>query len=134
MVDFIPRIIERVELTIIGQKGNEQNADFLSERVSIMLHLEDKIKNVENQALCQLIWAKKQENTFDIFVGYEVLIIEDVPREMEVHQIKSEKMVAFEHTGNSKSLTDFIKSIYNDWFPGSGYSLNNMDFTQITIC
>jgi len=131
MTDSNPRILERVDLTIIGQRGNEQNADFLSERVSIMLHLEDQIKNVENQALCQVIWAKNKENTFDIFVGYEIIIVESVPIEMEVYQIKSEKMAAFEHTGNSKSLTNFIKSIYDDWLPNSIYSLNNMDFTQI---
>lgn len=131
MTDFNPRIIEKVDFNIVGQKGNPKNAAILSERISIMLHLEDKIKNVENQALCQVIWAKNPEPTFDIFIGYEVLIVEDLPSEMKVYRVKSEKMAAFEYTGSSKSLPDFIKSMYNDWLPGSGYSLNNTDFTHL---
>lgn len=131
MTDFCPRIIERVDLAITGHIGNEENAGLLSERISVMLHLEDKIKNVDNQALCQVLWAKNPENTVDIFIGYEALIVEDLPSEMKVYRVKSEKMVAFEYTGNSKSLTDFVKAIYDIWLPGSGYSLNNTDFTQI---
>ena len=131
MEDLKPRIIENVDLTIVGQKGNEQNAGILSERVSIMLHLEDKIKNVATNALCQVIWVKDQENTYDIFAGYVVSKAEGLPQELTVYQAKSEKIAVFEHIGDTKSLTDFIMSIYDDWLPSSGYNLNNTDFNQI---
>ncbi len=78
-----------------------------------------------------MIWGKHQENTYDIFSGYQVSMVEDLPIELEVYQVKSKKMATFEHTGNTKSLTDFIKSAYDYWLPRSGYSLNNTDFTQI---
>ncbi|MEL6833759.1 MAG: hypothetical protein AAFP77_12245 [Bacteroidota bacterium] len=42
--EFNPKIIKKVDLTIGGQKGNEQAAGTLSEGVSIMLQVEDKIK------------------------------------------------------------------------------------------
>ncbi len=46
MTNFNPRIIENADLTIVGQMGNEQNAGILSERISIMLHLDDKKKTL----------------------------------------------------------------------------------------
>lgn len=131
MADFNPRIIENVDLTIVGQKGNEQDADFLSERLAIMRHMEGNIKNVVNQALCQVIWAKDQENTYDILVGYEVSTVEDLPQEITVYQAKSEKIAVFEHTGNTASLIDFVGSVYGDYLPSAAYRLNHTDFTHI---
>ena len=131
MGNLKPRIIEKVDLTVVGQRGNEQNAGILSERVSVMLHLEDKIKNVANRALCQIIWAKDRESTYDIFAGYVVAKAEDLPQELTIYQVKSEKIAVFEHIGDTKSLSDYIRSIYDDWLPSSGYNLNNTDFNQI---
>ena len=128
MVDFNPRFIDEVNLTLVGQKGDEQNANTLSERISILLHLEGEIKNVANHSLCQVIWAKDQENTYDIFVGYEVSIVEDLPQELKVYQVTSKKMAVFEHLGDTESIAGFIMNIYEDWLPGSGYLLNNTDF------
>ena len=131
MTDFNPRFIDEVNLTLVGQKGDEQNANTLSERISILLHLEGEIKNVANHALCQVIWVKEQENTYDIFVGYEVSMVEDLPQELMVYKVKSEKMAVFEHLGDTKSIAGFIMNIYEDWLPGSGYLLNNTDFNHM---
>lgn len=131
MPNFNPKIIENVDLTLVGQKGKEAEAGFLSEKLAIMMHLENKIKNVLNPALCQVIWAKEEDNTFDILAGYPVSRVENLPEELIVYPVKSEKIAAFVHQGDTPSLSDFIRSIYADWRPNSGYRLNNLDFTQI---
>ncbi len=56
MTDIIPKIIENVDMTVVGQMGNANNAGILSESIDIKLHMEGAIKNVANLALCQVIW------------------------------------------------------------------------------
>ncbi len=34
MADVNPKIIKKIDLIIVGQKGNEQNAGILSERIA----------------------------------------------------------------------------------------------------
>ena len=133
MESLSPRIIERVNLTIVGQKGDEKNASILSEWMATMMLMEGRIKHVAIPHLCQVIWSRhhEQENAYDIFAGYAVYGVEDLPQALEVYPIKSEKIAVFEYTGNTESLINFTISIYGEWFPNSGYQLNDKDFTHI---
>ena len=133
MASLSPRIVERVNLTIVGQKGDEKNASIISEWMTTMMLMEGRIKHVAIPHLCQVIWSRhhEQENAYDIVAGYAVYGVEDLPQGVEVYQIKSEKIAVFEHTGNSESLVKFLMSIHGEWFPNADYKLNDIDFTQI---
>ncbi len=57
----------------------------------------------------------------------------DLSEDMQVFNVKSERMAVFKHFGDSKTLSGFIMYLNDVWFLNSEYSLKYCDFTRVQL-
>ncbi|MFC6096005.1 GyrI-like domain-containing protein [Flavobacterium qiangtangense] len=63
--------------------------------------------------------------------GLEVNSLENIPNGMEAYVLKSGKYAVFEYKGNPKSGGEAFQYIFQEWFPNSGFSLDNRPHFEI---
>jgi predicted transcriptional regulator YdeE len=128
-----PKAERALHWTLVGYKGNQDNASLLSEQLSCMMHLEGSIPHVIVPDLCQVIWSgpAHKENEFEIFAGYVVEDAIDFPESLDILQLESKRNAVFNYVGDAISLKEFLSGIYEQWLPASQYEHNNSTFNHI---
>ncbi len=81
---------------------------------------------------CQVVWSIDKENgLYDTFIGCVVSALESVPPSLELYQIPPKDYVAFDFTGTASEKLAFVRSVFYDWFPGSGHENLDEGFSLI---
>ena len=122
-----PRIIEHVNLTIVGLQGNQDQTNDISSQIG---RYANTVKNIIIPALVQVLWTA-ENGQYEVLMGYAVSGVEDLPDGLTIKPLSISKALIFGHFGSSLSFRDLVVNIHGQWFPTSGYTYDHSDATQV---
>lgn len=124
-----PKFINDKPLTLVGLRGNQDNQSMLFDEIG---RKHNQIRHIALPYGCQVVWSiDKQKSLYDTFIGCVVDVLEEVPPDLQVHQIPEKNYVAFEFSGTGPSYIIFLKAVHYQWFPHSGFEFDDSDFSHI---
>jgi len=103
------------------------------------MKLKASIKNTKAEKLFSVqVYGEKfmtgefdTQSPFSKWAATEVLDFDEIPKGLEKLEIPAGKYAVFTHEGTAKEFAETSTYIFNEWLPGSDYSLDNRPHFEI---
>lgn len=120
----------KLEMSLVDNKTAQLWQNFMPRRKEIGNKLSDDLFSLQVYPLDYFILFKPN-TTFIKWALVEVADFATIPNRMEAFTLKGGLYAVFDYKGSSAESASFFQKIFTEWFPFSGYQLDNRPHFEV---
>jgi len=122
---------KRVRMTLSNNKTSELWQSFMPKRREIKNIMSEDLFSVQVYDKSPDFKHFNPETEFEKWAAVEAADFDAIPGDMEPFTLKSGLYAVFLYKGDSRSFSETFHYIFNEWLPGSDYSLDDRAHFEI---